>query len=256
MNSIYDMKLLNSKSVQFGLILICFSWFTSGCSQTERNQNAATGNDQSNVLIVGGGEHHDFDQWFHYADSTTISESGAVVNYTDRPQSILPALPQLDVLYLSNNQPLPDPELRQGVFDFVESGNGLLLVHAATWYSWEDWPEFNRELVSGGSRSHGPYGEFEVRVVDEGHPLMESVPASFRISDELYRFENDPEGPEITVLAVGIEPDTGTEYPVVWIVNHHEGRIVCMTLGHDGESHNHPAYQAILTNSVEWLTAD
>lgn len=249
------MQLISHSSLRtvFLLVSVSLFWLCSGCSGSggDEAQNIESG--QPNVLIVGGGEHHDFEQWFHLADSTTISETGAEVNYTDQPSSILPALSQLDVLYLSNNQPLPDPELREGIFNFVESANGLLLVHAATWYSWEDWPEFNRELVSGGSSSHGPYGEFEVRVVDGEHPLMESVPSEFRISDELYRFEKDEEGPDIHVLAVGIEPDTGTEYPVAWTVDHPEGRIVCTTLGHDGAAHDHPAYQALLNNSIEWL---
>lgn len=209
--------------------------------------------DSLSVLIVGGGMHHSFERWFDEEDQKIISETGASVSYTDNPDEIQPELSGLDILYLSNNQPLPDPDLRDAIFEFVESGNGLLLVHSSIWYNWEDWPEYNRELVGGGSRSHPPYGEFDVSVTEPDHPVMAGVPAQFSIQDELYRFEEDPEGTDIYVLATGLEEENGNEYPVVWTAEYGEGRIVGITLGHDGEAHQHPAYIALLKNSIKWL---
>lgn len=205
------------------------------------------------ALIVGGGQHHDFNRWFNQADVATLSRDGlATVSYTDQPDAILPALAGLDVLYLSNNQPLPDPALRAAIFDFVGSGRGLLLIHPALWYNWNDWPEYNRLLVGGGSRSHPPYGEFEVTVVDPTHPIMAGVPERFTIRDELYRTEKDPLGPPIVILATGHEKATGRTYPVAWIVQHPRGRIFCCSLGHDGAAHEHPAFQAMLRNGLRW----
>lgn len=212
------------------------------------------GKDSLNILIVGGGSHHDFDRWFNQEDSAILTQEGAVVDYTDEPSAILPQLSELDILYLSNNQPLPDPNLRRAIFDFVEAGGGLLLVHPAVWYNWEDWPEYNRDLVGGGSRSHPPYGEFEVTVTEPTHPVVAKVPGQFSIIDELYRFEIDPEGNDIHVLATGTEEESGKEYPVVWTATYGEGRIVGITLGHDEESHGHPAYRTILKNSMNWIT--
>jgi uncharacterized protein len=206
------------------------------------------------VLIVGGHEHHDFDRWFREADSTTIAETGALVNYTDDPDAILPQLSSLDILYLGNNQPLPDRRLQRAIHDFVREGNGLLLVHPSLWYNWQDdWPEYYRDFVGGGTYSHPPLGEFEVFLVDEEHPLAEGVPSQFSIVDELYRFERDEEGTDIHVIAKGIEEETGEEYPVVWTSGYGEGRIVSITLGHDGDSHEHEAYKTLLRNSIEWL---
>lgn len=210
-------------------------------------------NRSSDILIVGGGTHHNFDRWFNLEDSKILSEVGAETRYTEYPGNIKDILPEIDILYLSNNQPLPDPDLRQSIFDFVESGNDLLLVHPAIWYNWDDWPEYNQKLVGGGSNSHPPYGEFEVQVVDPEHPVMNSVSGTFTIKDELYRFEKDEDGSDIHVLAKGIEPGTGDEYPVVWTVDYGEGQIICITLGHDRESHTHEAYKSILQNSIKWL---
>ena len=208
---------------------------------------------QKKILIVGGDQHHDFDQWFNQVDSATLTAAGFDVTYTDNPAEVLPALADTDLLYLSNNQALSDSALRQGIFHFADAGKGLLLVHPALWYNWADWPEYNRELAGGGSRSHGPYGPFEVSVTQTDHPIMANVPASFTLEDELYRYEVDPEGPALDTLMIGTEPDTGDEYPLVWTVTHPTRRIVGITIGHDGASHESDAYKALLTNAANWL---
>jgi type 1 glutamine amidotransferase len=206
------------------------------------------------ALIVGGGSSHDFDRWFNREDSLTLQATDkAAVGYTDQPETILPLLRKMDVLYLSNNQPLTNSELRDGIFQFVNAGKGLLLVHPALWYNWKDRPEYNRVLVGGGSRSHDKFGEFEVTVTEPSHPILAGVPKTFKITDELYRFERDPEGTPIQVLATGKEPSSGKTYPILWIVQHPKGRIVCNTLGHDGQAHQHQAYKTILQNSLLWL---
>lgn len=235
------------------LAATCSLALLSGCQTGSGSRAAAAPPAPIRTLIVGGGQHHDFDRWFNQADVATLNrDSLAHATYTDQPAAILPALADLEVLYLSNNQPLPDPALRQAIFDFVNAGRGLLLVHSALWYNWSDWPEYNQQLVGGGSRSHPPYGEFEVTVLDPTHPIMAGVPAKFTIRDELYRSERDPVGPPIQVLATGYEAATGKSYPVAWIVQHPRGRIFCLSLGHDGAAHAHPAYQTILRNGLRW----
>jgi putative membrane-bound dehydrogenase-like protein len=207
----------------------------------------------THVLIVGGGSSHDFTQWFDHADSATLAAVGKVsVNYTDKIDDVLPALKDIDVLYLCNNQPMTDPKLRRAIFDFADSGHGLMLLHPAVWYNWSDWPEYNATLVGGGARSHEKYAEFEVTVTEPNHPLMAGVPASFKITDEFYRFANDLKGTPIEVLAEGKSLSTGKTYPVVWIVKHPKARIVCCTLGHDAQAHELAAYKTILQNSLRW----
>jgi type 1 glutamine amidotransferase len=107
--------------------------------------------------------------------------------------------------------------------------------------------------VGGGSRGHEKYQEFEVTVVDDSHPVTAGVAKTFRVRDELYQYEKDPSGPEITVLAKGKSLETGKEYPVVWTVAHPKGRIACITLGHDGAAHESDAYKKLLQNAAGWL---
>lgn len=205
------------------------------------------------VLLVGGGSSHDFDQWYKEADAETLENNGlAAVTYTDNTDSIAFYLPATDVLYLTNNQPIDDPTVRKAIFDFVEAGNGLVLGHAALWYNWADWPEYNQQLVSGGSRGHDPYGSFNVTVVNTEHPITKGVEQKFTLKDELYYYKADPNGPGIEVLATASADASDETYPSVFVVNHNEGRIVGIALGHDAASHDLAAYQTLLRNAVKW----
>ncbi len=203
------------------------------------------------TLIVGGGSSHDFDKWYKQADAETLKEKGfATVTYTDNTDSIAAYLPAIDVLYLTNNQPIGDPAVRKAIFDFVDAGKGLVLGHAALWYNWKDWPEYNLQLVSGGSRGHDKYGNFKVNIVEK-HPITKGV-KSFTLDDELYHYELDASGPGIEVLADASAEGSDESYPSIFVVKNPKARIVGFALGHDAASHNLPQYQQLLRNAIEW----
>lgn len=206
------------------------------------------------TLIVGGGSSHDFNRFFNLADVATLKATGkASVNYTEITGGLGSVLPEVDVLYLSNNKPFTDDATRKAVIQHARSGKGMLLVHPSLWYNWErDWPAYNREIAGGGARGHDRYGEFEVTVTAPNHPLMKGVPAKFTVSDELYWFEPDTAGSEIEVLATAFSRQKNKTYPIVFTVKHPNARIAAITLGHDGVAHSHPAYQAMLTNALLW----
>lgn len=201
----------------------------------------------SKILIVGGGSSHDFEKWFNKADSALLKAA-----YTSNVAQVAPALPGVEVLYLSNNQPFPDPATRKAILDHLDAGKGLILGHAANWYNWKDWPEYNRDIVGGGSRGHEKYQEFEVTINDESSPITAGVPKTFKVKDELYGYVKDPKGAEIKVLATGKSLETGKEWPVVFTVAHPKARIVGITLGHDGAAHDSEPYQKLLKNAAEW----
>ena len=205
------------------------------------------------ISAMGGGGSHDFLKFFGVADGEILSEGGKnTFIYTENSMELGTLIPTTDVLLLSNNKPL-DKNTRNAIINRVNAGDmNLLIYHPSTWYNWEDWPEYNKTLVGGGSRSHEDLQEFEVRVVKPDHPIMKGVPSKFRIVDELYRWEKDPEA-EIEVLAVSRGLKSGEEYPTVWIVKHPKAKIVGNTLGHDERAHGHKAYQTILKNSVNWV---
>jgi putative membrane-bound dehydrogenase-like protein len=204
------------------------------------------------VLSAGGGSSHEFARWFGRADTATLTAGGKVsMNYTENTADVQPALKDIDVLYLSTNQKFPGPESHTAILDFANAGKGLLLVHPAIWYN--GWSaSYHRDLVGGGSRGHDKLGEFEVTVENTSHPVTTGLPATFRITDELYNFIRDPQGAEMEVLATGKSPTSGKTFPVVWITKHPKARIVCITLGHDGRAHDLPAFKQLLQNATAW----
>lgn len=231
------------------LFTSCGGEAQSSGSESGTNVLATT----AEALIFGGGDHHDFERWFNVEDSTIIAGTGASVQYTDDPAEAVSELGNVDLLVMNTNQAIDHEAYPDAIIEFVEEGNGLILIHAATWFIW-DWPDYFSNLIGGGSNSHGPLGEFDVYVNDSDHSVMQNVPSEFSIIDELYRFQRDDSGAEMHVLATGIEPDSGDEYPVVWATEYGNGKVINITLGHDGDAHTHEAYISILENSVGWLT--
>ncbi|WP_111641849.1 ThuA domain-containing protein [Marinimicrobium alkaliphilum] len=245
----YADKLFHLKTPLLISLLLSAVLFLAACSPSSTE---STADKSPEVLIFSGGEWHDFERWFVEEDSKIMTDAGANVRSTNDPNDVLPALSDIDILNINTNQAIDIPEFPDRIIEFVEEGNSLFLVHAASWYIW-DWPEYYKNLIGGGTSSHGPLGEFEVYVTDTEHPLMAGVPERFRITDELYRFQRNEEGSDMHVLAVGIEPDTGDEYPVKWTVDYGDGRVVVTTLGHDGDAHQHEAFVTFMQNTVRWL---
>lgn len=206
------------------------------------------------VLLIGGGSAHDYHRWFNLADVELLKGTGRIsAVYREAKDVALEQVTSADVLLISANQAFPDPQVREAIFAHVEAGRGLVLLHPGLWYNWPNWPEFNRTLAGGGSRGHDALGEFEVGLERVEHPLLAGVPERFRITDELYWYEADPQGAAVKVLATAHSAQKGKAYPQVLVVSHPKARIAGITLGHDGRAHSHPAYQALLKNAVFWV---
>jgi len=206
------------------------------------------------VLLVGGGSSHDFNKFFNLADTAILQAAGCSVNYTEDAATTARELAKVDVVVLSVNKSGWDaPEVRKAVFDFADAGKGIVLLHAGVWLNYPRWPEYNAQIVGGMSRGHDRLGEFEVKVLNTSHPITQGVPASFRITDELYYFNATTNGAAIEVLAeTSTATGTKKQHPSVWLVKHPKARVAGIALGHDARAHDHPAFKALLQNAVKW----
>ncbi len=202
------------------------------------------------VLIVSGGGWHEWDRFFNKVDTATLNAAGITsVHYTQLSNTAAMELPKADVIVSSVNMPGFDtPAFRKALFDHVNAGKGVVLLHSGAWHNW-GWPEYDRDLVGGTYNTHDGEGSFQEHVLQH-HPVTEGVADTFSIIDETYHTVADPAGPGVDVL---VEADRGgTKRASVWITHNPKARIVCIALGHDANSHNNPEFKKLLCNAVTW----
>ena len=206
--------------------------------------------DGPRVLLIGGGSSHDFVKFFGTTDKATLAPSVGWVDFTQNLNGIAPILKNIDVIISSSNQAI-SPETQQALLDFAASGKGIIALHPGTWYEWKNFPQWNKEIVGGGTRGHDPLGNFTIKITQANHPVTKGVTTTFDIVDELYNHTPDPTA-TIEVLAEATSLKTGKTFPQVWIVKHPKARIIGITLGHDARAHDLPEYQTLLKNAVKW----
>lgn len=206
------------------------------------------------ALLVGGGSSHDFETFFHHADSATLKAAGGIVPaYTSNADEAIALLTNADVLIFSANHPsFGTPEFQKALNAFADARHGIVLLHAAIWFNWPSAAEYNQRFVGGGARSHGR-GEFTVFNRQPAHPVMRGVPAEFKIVDEQYRVTLEGGAPIDALAETSPEAESGKAYPSVWLVKDSKARIVNIALGHANEAHGNPAFQTMLVNAVRWV---
>ena len=204
------------------------------------------------VLIVGGGSSHDFTKFFGGTDKATLTLVTGWVDYTQNLNGIPAILDRVDVLLLSANQPISSAT-KKALMDYANRGGAIIAHHPGTWYAWRNFPEWNKEIIGGGTKGHDALGPFTAKVTNAEHPITKGVPAEFEITDELYNYNPDPAATPIEVLATATSRKSGKVFPQVFIVKHPKARIVGFTLGHDERAHNLEAYQTLLKNAVQWV---
>jgi uncharacterized protein len=212
---------------------------------------------QLRVLVAGAGSSHNFPAFFLGTDALTAKAAGYDVASTPNLKETLALLPQADLFVFSGNHAqFGTPEFQKAIRDFAAAGKGIVLLHAATWYNWPLTTKYNDEFVCGGSRNHG-HSDFTFTVTKPEHPIMKGVPATFVINDESYNIElTRPEGAEVLGTIPRQTPKEGLSniLPSVWTVKYPGARVVCIALGHDAKSHDHPAYKQLLLNSLTWVS--
>ncbi len=203
------------------------------------------------VLIVGGGSSHDFVKFFGGTDKATLAPVCGWVDFTQNANGVPAILDRVDVLVWSANQPVSTATTK-ALLAFANRGGAIVAHHPGTWYAWKNFPEWNLQIIGGGTRGHDALGAYPVKVANPTHPITKGVPADFEITDELYNYNADPNGTPIEVLVTATSPKTGKTFPQVFVVKHPKAKIVGLTLGHDARAHDLPAYQTLLRNAVQW----
>jgi hypothetical protein len=98
-----------------------------------------------------------------------------------------------------------------------------------------------------------------VNVEDTGHPVVEGVPASFRIEKEEWYVYNRSPRPNVRVIAnvdeATYQPDTVIkmgDHPVVWTNEKVAARNVYIFMGHSPDLFDNTAYVTLVRNAIFW----
>ncbi|TDU81115.1 putative membrane-bound dehydrogenase-like protein [Prosthecobacter fusiformis] len=215
---------------------------------------------KTKVLVIGGGSSHNFATFFGTTDVVTLKNAGFSVHYTEDRDQAATELANADVAIISVNRKFFDTAAyRKALMDFASAGKGIIMFHPGTWYGYATWPELNAQIVGGGARGHDKIHPFDVKTV-KAHPIMEGVPASFKVEDELYYVNAEPEKTPAGTSPIEVLAETSPSdkfnkpHPSIWITQHPTARIVGIALGHDERVHDLEAFKKILTNAARWAS--
>jgi len=115
------------------------------------------------------------------------------------------------------------------------------------------------EMVGGEFAGHGAQFEGTLRVVDEDHPTMASLPKELKIKDEWYVFKNVNKD-KIHVLAL-MDPGEESQkqpmydrdpYPIVWCSKYGDGRVFVNGMGHREDVWTNEIFQQHVVDAALW----
>lgn len=155
---------------------------------------------------------------------------------------------------------------RKNILEFVESGRGIVGVHAAT-DSQYDWPEFGR-LIGGYFDGHPWNEKVTVKIDDPEHPLCKVFAGkSFTVKDEIYQFR-DPYSRKASRVLLSIDPAgtdmnkgkkmkrTDGDYAVAWVRQAGKGRVFYNSLGHVHDVFCNPLILAFYLDGIQYALGD
>lgn len=182
------------------------------------------------------------------------------------------------------NYDAPDwPEgLRKQFEDYVRSGGGVVVIHAAD-NAFPNWVAYNEMIGIGGWRNrneqagphwvwqdgkltadtspgsagqHGARLPFKLVDRDPQHPIMKGLPAEWMHGpDELYANLRGP-GKNMTVLATAhsdpANHGTGHDEPILMALSYGKGRIFHSTMGHDAMALSCVGFMTTFQRGTEW----
>jgi HEAT repeat protein/type 1 glutamine amidotransferase len=213
------------------------------------------------VLVLSGRNNHDWRSTTPELVKLFEDSPRFEVELTDDPASLTAArLERVDVL-VSNWSAFPDvngrqwgPAAEEAFLDFVRSGRGFALFHAAS-ATLSNWAEY-QELVGatwGKATGHGPAHAFKVSTGGGSHAITRGMP-DFWIRDELWHRMPLRPGAEVVCRAFSAKEKrgTGAMEPVVLTTRMGAGRGFNLVLGHDVKTMRQAPWRTLMLRGAEW----
>lgn len=199
------------------------------------------------TLVFSGGEIHDWKSCGDEIERVLRADPRFDVTRVNEDLSILeaPHLDPYDVLVFYYTIGEITTAQQNGLLQWVARGKGFVPVHSGA-DSFRGCPEY-RAMVGGWFVTHPAYRQYQVSVVDPGHPITEGID-EFLVTDEMYVTDYDP---RVDVLATALWK--GGTVPVAWTKGWGEaGRVFYLALGHDGPACQHEMFGRLLCAGTAW----
>lgn len=252
----------------FSFLLVAVAWLATGYAAPATAQEAGAETHRVMLLTGQSSIYHDWRKSsriierilddagrFEIDIVTTPTESDPMAGFA-------PAWSEYDVVVMDYDGDAWPETTQESFVDYVSSGGGLVLVHAAD-NAFPDWPEFQamagvggwrgrdetagpmlrwrdgRQILEPGSGTaqHPPQHDFEIETRAPEHPVMQGIPTIWmQANDELYSQLRGPAA-NVTVLATArADPSlpnaTGEHEPMLMAIGFGNGRVFHTTLGH------------------------
>jgi type 1 glutamine amidotransferase len=181
-----------------------------------------------------------------------------------------PKIKEYDAVFLNNlvGPVFSDPDVMNGLIQFVREGGGLAAIHGSTFAS-TDIPEYG-ELLGATTAPHRALEPAMLKIDDPNSPITKLFEGhDIAYIDELYHFP--PSGPysrdKLHVLmsidiaksgppapSLAVRPDN--DYGLVWIKSYGKGRVFNCALGHDILLFGTPQMAQMILNGVQFVLGD
>ena len=208
-----------------------------------------------NLLLITGGNHP-------YEESTPVLQefleaAGHSITLSESANELSGDLSAFDAIVLNTlRQEATDNDLndsqREGFEGYVAGGGSLLSVHISA-ASCPDWSQTKKITGGGwvlGESWHPPFGWFEVTIDQTDHPITAGVSKTFWTYDECYCGLDIQPGIDVFMHGV-VEDDIK---PLGWTHQFGAGKVVNIALGHAGSSQQHPQFQKLILNALNYLS--
>ncbi len=232
-----------------------------------------------NALILTGQNNHNW-QVSSVILEKTLNNSGVfdteIVKSPEKDadmSNFSPDFSSYDVVVMDYNGDSWSEQCQKAFVDFVKSGGGVVIYHAAD-NSFPEWEEYNEIIGLGGwgkrneksgpyvywkdgeiiqdnsagrGGSHGKQHEFKIETRNLEHPITKGLPDTWlHAKDELYGELRGP-AKNLDILATAYSDTafggSGRHEPILFTIKYGEGRIFHTALGHAGDADNSPAIE-------------